>query len=100
MKNFITVGFALLVMSTVASAQGPGERLRRQRAAHEFRERPPLSLRERMQLKKNYIRYRIAQRRAKGDGVITPLEKRRLYQIRKQNRHQYYRFRHNDRRLA
>ena len=98
MKKFITLGLILVVLSVTASAQqGSGERFRRHRIHHGFRH-GEITRHERMEIRKNTFRYDMAQHRARRDGIVTPLEHRRLNHLRRNDRREAFRYRHNDRR--
>ncbi|MBK5272054.1 MAG: hypothetical protein JJE22_13670 [Bacteroidia bacterium] len=95
MKKFITLGLSLVILSVAASAQqASGENFRRNRTTHKF-SHDEIARPERHQLQKDRVRYKVAQHRARKDGHVGPLERRRLQNIRKHNRHDLYRFRHN-----
>jgi hypothetical protein len=98
MKKFITLGLILVALSVTASAQqGPGERFRRHHRHEGFRH-GEITRHERMGLRKNEFRYGMAQHRARRDGVVTPFEQRRPRHLRRHDRFEAFRYRHNDRR--
>jgi hypothetical protein len=97
MKKILTLGFILVFISAAASAQhGPGNRIRKQRVnqgiSNNHITRP-----ERHQLRKDVVRYKAAQRIARRDGVVSPLERRRLNRLKTDTRRDAFRFRHNGR---
>jgi len=95
MKKFITLGLSLIILSVAASAQqASGENFRRNRNTHKF-SHSEITRPEMLQLQKDRFRFKRAQHRALRDGRVGPLERRRLHNIRKHNRHDLYRFRHN-----
>lgn len=95
MKKFIILGLILLVLSAAASAQiASGDNFRRHRVERNFDHRQ-LTRPERFQLRRDHLRYERTRRHALRDGRIGPLERRRLHHIRRHNRHEVYRFRHN-----
>lgn len=89
MKRIIPIALILLLFSVAASAQG-GLRNYRARATE-------ITRFERLQLRKDVLQYRIAQRNAERDGMLTPLEKRRLQKMKQKARRDAFRFRHNGR---
>ncbi len=98
MKKFLIFSLILLLFSVAAPAQrGSGDRFRRHPMTNGFNN-GQLSRPERFQLRKDQFRYKIAQRRARRDGNITPFERRRLHRMKRHERIELYRFRHNSRR--
>lgn len=95
MKKIIAFALMLTLLSVAASAQRtPQERLRRYRMEQRFydgRLNPP----ERMKMRHDILRYKMAQRRAWRDGRIGPRERRRLAMMKRHNRRELYYFRHN-----
>jgi hypothetical protein len=96
MKKIFILGLSLIFLSVAASAQQDniGDRFRRHRVEHDFNN-GQLTRPERHQLRKDHFRYKVAQRRAHRDGFVGPIERRRLYKMRRHNRHESFRFRHN-----
>lgn len=98
MKKILTLAFVLVLVSAVASAQaGPGESFRRHHRHDGFRS-GQITRHERVELRKDAFRYKVAQRGARRDGRITPFEHRRLHNLRRHDRFEASRFRHNGRR--
>ena len=98
MKKILTLGLALVLISAAASAQrGPGDRIRRHQVTQGFNN-GQITRPERFQLRKDAFRYQMLNRKVHRDGVVTPLEHRRLHQVRRHERHDMFRFRHNGRR--
>lgn len=95
MKKFIILGLSLVILSVAASAQqASGENFRKHRGVRQFSHNE-ITRPEMLQLKKDHFRYKNAQHRALRDGRVGPIERRRLHHVRKHNRHDLYRFRHN-----
>lgn len=88
MKRILFLAVILSLVTTVVSAQRIGRR------SH----RGEITRLEARHLKKDQRHYRIAKRMARRDGVITPRERRRLVAMRRDERRDLYRFRHNNRR--
>jgi hypothetical protein len=98
MKKLLTLGLALILISAMASAQKePGDRFRRHRIERGFRH-GQINRPERFQLRKDEFRYNMAQRNARRDGFVGPMEHRRLYKMRRHDRREAFLFRHNGRR--
>jgi hypothetical protein len=97
MKKLVTLSLLVLLMSTAVSAQIRSDRFRRQRITHGF-SNGQITRPERLELRKDQFRYRIAERKAHRDGRVTPLERRRLQAIKRDNRRELFRFKHNNRR--
>lgn len=96
MKKILLLGFILALFAAAASAQQTeNHRFRHQREMQSSR-RGELSRSEARKLRHDQLRYRVARRRAQRDGIITPLERRRLYKMRRHERREMYGFRHNN----
>jgi hypothetical protein len=97
MKKILTLSLALVLISAAVSAQrDPGDRIRKQRISNSF-SNGQLTRSERFELRKDATRYKLAQRNARRDGVVSPFERRRLHKIRSNGRRDVFRFRHNGR---
>jgi len=97
MKKILLLGFILTVILTVsASAQVDGSRFRHHREARSFRH-GELTHFERRHLRDDEFRHHMAQRRAHRDGFIGRHERRRLAMMRMHERHELYRYNHNNR---
>ena len=96
MKKILFLGFIItLVFSVSASAQvTDGKRNLHQREAQTFRH-GDLNRYESRHFHHDEFRYRMARRRAYYDGRISPYERRHLNKMRRHERHELYRFRHN-----
>ena len=95
MKKFLILGLSLILLSAVASAQqADGRHLRRNHLTQNFRN-DELNRPERHQLRRDHFRYRVMQHRARRDGYVGSIERRHLHRMRKHNRMEAYRFRHN-----
>jgi hypothetical protein len=93
MKKIIFLSLILTIISSVTSAQRiTGTGINRQRPNSARVTRP-----ERFQLRRDIIRLNIVQRNARRDGVLTPLEKRRVNKTKIKTRRDAFRFRHNGR---
>ena len=98
MKKILTLSLALVLLSAAASAQkGPGDRIRRHSLTQGFND-GRLTKPERFELRKDAFRYQKLNRKVRRDGVVTPLEHRRLRNARLHERREMFRFRHNGRR--
>ena len=98
MKKIFFLGLILTLFAAAASAQETnGDRFRHRREMQMHR-RGELNRFELRRLHQDELRYRIARRRAHRDGIVGPLEHRRLNKMRRHDRRELYRFRHNDRR--
>ena len=100
MKKIFFVGLILTLFAVAASAQQTNRhRFRHQREMQSFH-RGELNRFELRRLHHDQQRNKIARRRAHRDGIVTPFERRRLHKMRKHQRHELYRFKHNNRRRA
>lgn len=94
MKKLFTLGLFLLLFAAIASAQGPRERINKMRVREGIRS-GELTRPELRELRKNQVRYNRAQHRAHRDGMVTPLERRRLQKMRVENNRDLFRYKHN-----
>lgn len=98
MKKILFISFVLITFSVAASAQsGSGNRIRNNYMAHSYNDKQ-ITRPEKMQLRKDVVHYKVAQKKAKRDGVITPLERRRIHKLKSETRQDAFRFKHNGRR--
>lgn len=98
MKKIVLFSLLLVLISAFASAQaGPGNRFRTQGIQRGFSQ-GQLSRSEKIELRKDIFRNQILMRRARRDGVITPIERRRIHRSKCDTRRDAFRFRHNSRR--
>ncbi len=98
MKKILFLGFILTLFAAAASAQvTDGHRYRHQREMQSLH-RGELNRPELRRLHQDRVRYKMARRRTYSDGIVTPFERRRLHNIRRHDRRELYRFRHNNHR--
>jgi hypothetical protein len=96
MKKIIFLGLILTLFAAAASAQvTDGRRFHHQREMRSSH-RGELNRLELRRLHHDQLRYKIARRRAHRDGIVTPFERRRLHKMRRHDRRELYRFRHNN----
>ena len=94
MKKIFAIGLVLTLITVAASAQKTPDRDRRFRTEQRFNDKQ-LNRPERMKLRNDRLRYKNTQRRANRDRFVSPRERRHLMIIRKHNRREAFRFRHN-----
>jgi hypothetical protein len=99
MKKFFAVILIMITTVIVTSAQRPGDRLQRHSIRNAVRSGQITSA-ELLDLRKDQLRYLALQRRAQRDGVMTPYERRKLHKMKKQNRRQAFRYKHNRQRCV
>jgi hypothetical protein len=92
MKKIFSLCALLVLLSVAASAQTRNSNIRRARP------RVQVTRPERLELRKDVFRYEALQRRSHRDGVVTPLERRRLHKEKRETRTDRFRYRHNGRR--
>jgi hypothetical protein len=98
MKKILVFSLLLVLISAAASAQaGSGSRYRKQGIQRGFNQ-GQLSRPEKLELRKDVYRTQIMQRRARRDGIVTPIERRRIHRSKCDTRRDAFRFRHNGRR--
>jgi hypothetical protein len=98
MKKILFLGLILTLFAVAASAQITDRQRFRHQREMQSPHRGELNRPELRRLHQDRVRYKIARRRAHRDGIISPFERRRLNKIRNHNRHELYRFRHNNHR--
>jgi hypothetical protein len=95
MKKIIFLGLILTLVAGAASAQVQrGDRFRREKTMQSFR-RGDLNRAELYRLHHDEMRFKSARRRANRDGVVSPFERRHLRAMKKHDRREYFRFKHN-----
>lgn len=94
MKKIFALSFLVMILTVAASAQGPRERFQKHRIREGFRS-GQLTRPERFELRKDQFRYQNMQRRVHRDGVVTPIERRRLHKQKAENRRERFRYMHN-----
>lgn len=90
MKRIVFFALILILIATTVSAQ----RITRSPNSN----RGQITRLEARQLQRDQRHYKIARRAAVRDRVVTPRERRRLKAIRKHERRDLFRFKHNNRR--
>jgi hypothetical protein len=93
MKKIFALGLILIIFSAAANAQRPRGTFPNVRPNNN-----QLSWGEKKELRKDAIRYHIIKRRALRDGLITPIERRKLRKAKCEGRRDLFRFKHNSRR--
>ena len=89
MKKILVFSLILVLTSVAASAQvGRGNGLRKSQ----------LNRNERIELRQDVFRNQSIRKRARRDGVITPIERRRMHRSKCESPRDLVRFRHNGRR--
>lgn len=96
MKKIFFLGLVFALFTTASFAQ-QGRLADHQRIRQGFAT-GQLSRGEKFKLQKNNHRYHQAKRKAFRDGRVSPMEKRKLHTMKRHDRRETFRFRHNDRR--
>jgi len=94
MKKIVAIGLCLVVFAVSASAQQAGNRIRKERS-EQGSNRGHINRAERTHLKKDMARTHVARKHANRDGRVNPMERKRIHKMRKHNRHDAFRFKHN-----
>lgn len=98
MKKLLLFGLTLMLLSISVSAQR-NTRPRSNRSVIVNRlNNSQLTRAERLRLHRDRIRYGAAQRQARRDGTVTAPERRRLHRMKRHNRVELFRYKHNNRR--
>ena len=99
MKKILILGIVLTLFVASASAQRPADQIRQHRSERSFDNRQ-LTRPEKFRLHNDRVRYKAERRRSFRDGRVTPSERRRLHKMRRHDRREMFRFKHNHRRRA
>jgi len=94
MKKILGLSLVLMILSVAASAQVVVRKHRPGRNCV----RSQITIGERAELRKDALRVRMIQRRSQRDGIVTPIERRRLQKAKAETRRDAFRYRHNLRR--
>jgi len=94
MKKLLALTFILMSFSFATSAQVIRERVQKHRIREGFRN-GQLTRPERFELRKDQFRYQNMQHRVHRDGIVTPIERRRLHKQKAENRREQFRYMHN-----
>jgi hypothetical protein len=99
MKKLFVLGlvFVLTTLSVSAQSHRATERFRRHRVEQGVRS-GQINRFEMRHLRHDQRRLNLAKRRARRDGTVTRFERRRLFAMKRDERHDIFRFRHNSRR--
>jgi len=98
MKKIFFLGLIFSLFAVAASAQQTNTHRFRHQREWQSHHRGELNRYELRRLHQDELRYKIARRRAHRDGTVNRFERRRLNKMKRHQRHELYRFRHNDRR--
>jgi hypothetical protein len=90
MKQLFVLTLVLLVVAGSSAAQTTRDRFQRQRIRVS-----EITTAERLDIRRDLLRYERMQQRAKRDGVVTPEERRKLKRKKAENRREIFRYRHN-----
>jgi hypothetical protein len=93
MKKYFCISMILVLISAASSAQRINRAGVRPRGFNTERITRP----ERFQLRRDMIRLNMVQRNARRDGIVTPIERRRIHRSKCNTRRDVIRFRHNGR---
>jgi hypothetical protein len=94
MKKLIFLSLMFSALALGASAQIRESRIDRHRAEHGYRE-GQLNRMEMYSLGQDHRRVEMAKRRAHRDGFVAPFERRRIQHLKREQRSDAFRYRHN-----
>lgn len=97
MKKIVLLGAILTMFIVSASAQGPRERVRGQRVERGF-DRGQITRGEKFRIEKNQKHFKREKRKALRDGRISSAERRKLQKMKRYDRRDITRYKHNGRR--
>ena len=96
MKKLIILTLIITILGLTSSAQrGQSGRYDRGRITMNLNN-GGLTRIEKSRLQHDAFRYKLAQRHARRDGFVSPMERRRLRKMRARERRESFYFRHND----
>jgi len=94
MKKVLLFSLILVLISAAASAQ-----IRPRSRVSNFRpQNNQITRGERQEIRKDAFRYQVMKRKAGRDGLVTPIERKKLRGARCETRRDLFRFKHNGRR--
>ena len=97
MKKLFVLGLVIALTSVTADAQRrPVDRFQGFRIERGFN-KGQITRPERFHLRKDQLRLRVAQQKARRDGIVTPMERRKIRMMKRHNRVEMFRFKHNRR---
>ena len=91
MKRTIVVSLLFLLIASASMAQRGGFN-------RQVRPVRDITAYDRLQLRRDALRFRIAGKLAESDGIVSPMERRRLHKIRRRTRRDTFRYRMSKRR--
>jgi hypothetical protein len=94
MKKLLILGMILTLFAAAASAQQVAQPRPRDQREMSFHHRN-LNRSELRRLHKDELRYKMARRKARADGIVTRAERRRLNKMQMRNRREIARLNHN-----
>jgi hypothetical protein len=97
MKKILLLGVVFALFTTAVSAQRGHDRIQQHRI-HKGFQSGQLTRGEKFRLQKDRMRYQKARRMALRDGRLTPMEKRRLYSMKRHDSRRIFYMKHNARR--
>ncbi len=97
MKKILALGVFFALFTVAASAQRNETGLRDKQRIHRGFESGQLTRGERFKLHQNDRQYNRTERRFKHDGKLNRYEKKRLNKMKRHDRHQTFRYKHNRR---
>jgi hypothetical protein len=97
MKKILLLGAVLTLFIVSASAQGPRDRTRGHRVERGF-DRGQITRGEKFRVQKNRQEFKHEKRKALRNGRISSAERRKLQKMKRHDRRDITRFKHNSRR--
>ncbi len=96
-KIFGLILVSVFITAAASAQQGFSNRMHRHRAVQGFRN-GEITRGEAKDLRRDNMHYKMAKRRALQDGYVGPMERRHLKKIKRDQRHDLYRYKHNNHR--
>jgi hypothetical protein len=98
MKKIVVFSLLFVIFTSSVSAQArPEARFRKMRTERGIAD-GRLTRPEKFEIRKDIRRTQIIERRARRDGIVTPVEKIRIHRSKCDTRRDAFRFKHNGRR--
>ena len=97
MKNILVFGITIVLISATGYTQQLRDNMVQNFRVERGVKSGQLTRIERSRVRKDQFRYKMEQKKARRDGVVTPGERRNLNMMKRKNNRQIFRMKHNRR---
>ena len=97
MKNILVLGITIVLISATGYTQQLRDNMVQNFRVERGVKSGQLTRIERSRVRKDQFRYKMEQKKARRDGVVTPGERRNLNMMKRKNNRQIFRMKHNRR---